>query len=210
MVVARQGADAVGRAPVPALVRGWSPPAWVRLATLLLALGAMTSPVVAAPAQTSSEYDLKAAFLFNFAQFVEWPPQAFIDASSPITIAILGVDPFGASLDEIVAHETAHNRPIVVRRYHSVEEVEHCQILFISQSKSRELKYIASKLEHRSILTVGETKDFAAHSGIIGFEVNQRRLRLRINLAAANATGLTISSKLLRQATIVSPGGADQ
>ena len=210
MVVARQEADAVGQAPMPALVRSWSWPARAQLAAILLVLGAMTSPVEAAPGQTSREYDLKAAFLFNFAQFVEWPPQAFADANSPITIAILGVDPFGTSLDEMVANETAHNRRIVVRRFHSVEQVENCQILFISQSQSRDLKRIASTLDHRSILTVGETKDFAARSGIIGFEVNQRRLRLRINLAAANATGLTISSKLLRQADIVTPRGTGQ
>jgi hypothetical protein len=195
---------------MPTLVRAWSWPTHEPLAVILLVLGVMTSPVEAAPSQVSHEYDLKAAFLFNFAQFVEWPPQAFADANTPITIAILGEDPFGASLDEIVANETAHNRRIVVRRYHSVEEVENCQILFISQSNSRDLKHIASKLDHRSILTVGDTENFAARAGIIGFEVNQRRLRLRINLAAATAMGLTISSKLLRQAAIVGPGGTGQ
>jgi hypothetical protein len=180
---------------------------WLALA--LLALSAGVTPANAAPSPMSREYDLKAAFLFNLAQFVDWPASVFPDPSTPITIAILGEDPFGDSLDQIVANETAHDRPIVVRRFRSVEDLGDCQILFISPSLSANWKRLASKLDRRSILTVGETKDFAVHSGIVGFELKQRRLRLRINLEAATARGLTISSKLMRQAEIVGvPGGA--
>lgn len=179
-------------------------------ALLLAALGALaTLPVAAAPELPSAaqEYDLKAAFLFNFAGFVEWPTDAFPDARAPLTIGVLGDDPFGSSLDELVAGETIRNRPLLIRRYRSVEQVEGCQILFVSSSEAERLDQIARALARRSILTVGETKDFAVKSGIIGFELTQRRLRLRINLAAASDARLTISSKLLRQAQIIRSNG---
>lgn len=160
-----------------------------------------TGPVV------TREYALKAAFLFNFAQFVDWPPEAFAGANVPFTIGVLGVDPFGANLDALVSGEKVRDRPLVVRRYESLAQVDSCHILFISSSEAGRLDQIAKALAHRSVLTVGETKDFAAHSGIIGFEVSQRRLRLSINVAAATDARLTISSKLLRQARIVGARG---
>ena len=155
----------------------------------------------------TEEYDLKAAFLFNFAQFVDWPADAFATATTPITIAVLGDDPFGAKLDALVAGETIRRRPLVVRRYRSVEQIDTCHVLFISSSETSRLDHIAQALAHRSILTVGETKDFAAHGGIIGFALSQRHLRLQINVAAASEARLTISSKLLRQAHVVRSGG---
>src|SRR5438094_1030718 len=83
----------------------------------------------------TQEYDLKAAFLFNFAQFVEWPPQSFAGPNAPIVIGVLGEDPFGSSLDEIVEGETVHEHPLVIRRYHSIDQHDYCQILFISLSE---------------------------------------------------------------------------
>jgi hypothetical protein len=173
-------------------------------------VAAMAMPVESAnatvPAVVAREYDLKAAFLFNFAQFVEWPADAFAAANSPITIGILGTDPFGDRLDSLVAGETVRNRRLVVRRYRSIEQVDACHILFIAASEGGQLSQIAKALAHRSVLTVGETKDFTARSGIVGFELSQRRVRLRINLDAASVARLTISSKLLRQARIVASG----
>lgn len=180
----------------------------------LAALGALAAFGVAAaipgsgraaePAPAlAQEYDLKAAFLFHFAQFVEWPDDAFADAGAPIAIGVLGRDPFGATLDALVAGETVRSRPLVVRRYRSSDEIGDCHILFIGATDAGEVERILRSLGRRSILTVGETADFAAEAGVIGFELAQRRLRLRINLAAAANARLTISSKLLRQATIV-------
>jgi len=178
---------------------------------MIAIVGALSMPPAelrASPANAvTQEYDLKAAFLFNFAEFVEWPAEAFADASSPFTIGILGDDPFGRSLEEIVTNETVRNRKLVVRRFQSVEQVDSCQILFISSSETKRLDHIFAALGRRSILTVGETKEFTARSGIIAFDVSQRRLRLRINLAASTDAGLTISSKLLRQAEIVRSSG---
>jgi len=168
---------------------------------------ALLLPVVGAGAveqhMVTQEYDLKAAFLFNFAQFVEWPAEAFGEARAPIVIGVLGNDPFGRSLDDIVAGETIRSRPLVVRRYQSIEQADSCHILFISSSEAGQLEHVLKTLGHRSVLTVGETRDFTSRAGMIGFDVSQKHLRLRINLAAAQDARLTISSKLLRQAQIV-------
>jgi hypothetical protein len=149
------------------------------------------------------EYDLKAAFLFNFAQFVEWPPEAFPDASSPFVICVLGDDPFGKSLDEIVAHETIRNRRIEIRRYRDVQEISGCQILYVGASETPRLSHILAAIDGKRILSVGETDPFTAYNGIIQFLVVENRLRLRINVEAAKMAKLSISSQLLRQAEIV-------
>lgn len=172
-----------------------------------MAMIALGLAATLARASQTREYDLKAAFLFNFAQFVEWPAEAFADSTSPITIGVLGDDPFGQSLDHIVAGERVRRRAFVVRRFRSVDQVQSCQILFVSSSERKRLDRILGALAHRSVLTVGDTKDFTDHSGIIGFDLEQQRLRLRINVAAANDARLTISSKLLRQAVVVGAGG---
>src|SRR5947208_4462362 len=115
-------------------------------------------PAQTAPAQ---EYQLKAVFLFNFAQFVEWPPQAFPDRQVPLVIGVLGEDPFGAYLDETVRDEKVNNRPLAVQRYRRVEEIKSCHILFISRSEAGRLEQILARLKGRHILTVADTEGFA-------------------------------------------------
>jgi hypothetical protein len=179
-------------------------------ALLLLVVFAIGAPAGAdSRARRTAEYDLKGAFLFNFTQFVDWPSDAFAARDSPFTIAIVGDDPFGLGLDEMVANELAHDRKIVVRRYKAVEELDDCQLLFVGISEPGPLGHALSVVAHRRVLTVGETRAFTARSGMITFELSQRRLRLKINVAEARAAGLTISSKLLRQAEIVGPGSAE-
>jgi len=155
----------------------------------------------------TQEYDLKAVFLLNFARFVDWPADAFQEAGTPIVIGVLGADPFGTTLQETVANESAHDRKVVVKHYRSVDELEPCQILFVPDSESAQWPKLAGNLAHRSTLTVGEGRNFTARDGMIAFERSGRRLRLRVNLAAATAAHLTISSKLLRQAEIVASEG---
>jgi len=173
---------------------------------LLLAAPALAwAAAEPASVRRMEEYDLKAAFLFNFTRFVEWPAEAFVSESAPITIGILGRDPFGKHLDDMVEDETVHGRKLTVRRYASVEDLGPCQILFICPEEAEHWDPIAAKIGKRGTLTVGDGSNFAAHAGMIGFEMVQNHLRLRINLAAARAAKLTISSQLLRQATIVGP-----
>lgn len=114
--------------------------------------------VLEVPAQTkiSREYQVKAAFLFNFTQFVTWPPETFTNTGEPFCIGILGDDPFGAFLDETVRNEKVNGHPLVIQRYHSTEDIKACQILFVSRSESGQVKRILTDIKGRNILTVGD------------------------------------------------------
>jgi hypothetical protein len=175
---------------------------WLLLSVLLVS-GALA---LSAPAAAPGEYQLKAVFLFNFAQFVEWPPQAFPDAQAPLVIGVLGMDPFGAYLDETVRGETVNNRPLVVQRYGRVEDINTCHILFISRSEADRLEQIVASLKGRSILTVSDAEDAALRGVMIRMIMVENKIRLRINLEEAQAANLKISSKLLRPAEIVTSG----
>lgn len=157
----------------------------------------------AADAATSPEFQVKAVFLFNFAQFVEWPAGAFENAQSPLVIGVLGSDPFGRFLDDVVNGERVNGHVLAIRRYRKIEDVEHCHVLFVSGSEGPHVAKIAQALQGRAILTVCDWEGLARHGAIIRFLNEDDRVRLQINLAAAKAAGLTISSKLLRSAEIV-------
>jgi len=164
-----------------------------------------TSPTFAQRA-SFKEPEVEAAFLFNFAQFVEWPPEAFPSPQSPIVIGVLGDDPFGGVLDDLIKGEVVRNRPLVVERFRRVDDIKTCHILFISRSERRQYARILSALDGRPILTVGETEDFGASGGVIRFMTDQNHIRLRINVGIAKSTGLSISSNLLRPAEVVGAG----
>jgi YfiR/HmsC-like len=177
--------------------------AWLfrlRLAVALLATGAVYAAAV------PSEYQVKAVFLFNFAQFVDWPAGAFPRPDAPFVIGVLGQDPFGVQLDEVVRGETINKRPLVVKRYRNVTDVQDCNILFIGSTESGHLDEVLAAVKGRSILTVGDA-DPAGQRGVMIRLVNEHnRIRLRIDVGAAKAGNLTISSKLLRPAEIVGEG----
>jgi hypothetical protein len=163
----------------------------------------VATPAVSRPPQASQEYRIKAVFLFNFAQFVDWPPEAFATPQSPFVIGVLGDDPFDGVLEEAIRGESTHARPLSVQRFRRVSEIESCHILFISRSESSRLPEILAALKGRSILTVGEAENFARGGGMIRFVTDNNRIRLRVNVDAARAANLRISSKLLRPAEII-------
>jgi hypothetical protein len=154
-------------------------------------------------AQPVTEYDLKAVFLFNFAQFVEWPPDSFATADSPIVIGVLGEDPFGTALDQLVSDTPVKGRRIVVRRFERVEDLDVCHLLFINVRNAARLRAVITALDKRATLTVGDVEPFLEQGGMIQFVTQDDRIKLRINLGAATAAGLTLSSKLLRPAQII-------
>lgn len=159
----------------------------------------------AAKADTAPEYQVKAAFLYNFIRFIDWPPDAFSSPEAPFVIGILGNDPFGRYIDEIVKGEKAGNHPIVVQRYRNIKDIVHCHILFINTGEAIHLKEILSFTDRRSILTVSDSGNFTASGGIIGFFKEENKVRLQINIASARNAQLDISSKLLSLARIVNP-----
>ena len=157
--------------------------------------------------QVSREYQLKAVFLYNFAQFTEWPPDAFQDPQAPIIIGIFGKDPFGESLDEAVRGEKVGGRPLVIRRFTRLEDVQTCHILFLTDSQSKRLPAILAAVKGRGILTVSDMENFVPQGGMVRFLTRNNRIQLRINMDAVKAARLTISSKILRSAEIVSSDG---
>jgi len=166
-------------------------------------LGLMALLRGACGAEAPTEYQVKAVFVYNFSRFVEWPPQAFSAPDEPFVIGILGGDPFGARLDEAVRGEQIDRHPLLVRRFRNLGEIGDCRILYIDRSESAQLQQILAALAHRSTLTVSDLDGSSQRGVMIQFTTENNRIRLRINVESARASGLTISSKLLRSAEIV-------
>jgi hypothetical protein len=174
-----------------------------------MAAGLAIMGVQSGAAQTvqASASEVQAVFLFNFAQFVDWPAEAFSDSRAPLVIGILGKDPFGDFLDETVRGETVRGRSFRVDRYRRVEEVRECHILFISRSETKRVDSILAALKDKPILTVSNDDDLERGGGIIRFILDKSKIRLSVDLEAAQAARLTFSSKLLRSAQIVPRSG---
>jgi hypothetical protein len=154
----------------------------------------------------SREYQLKAVYIYHFTEFVDWPKTAFSTPDSPIVIGVLGPDPFAGHLEQAIRDERVRNRRLIIQRYQRVQEVENCHLLFISASENARLEGILAELKGRSILTVGETEDFALRGGMIQFIKVENRIRFRVNLGAARAAKIQISSKILRSAEVLNAG----
>jgi len=161
----------------------------------------------AAQSARAPEYQVKAAFLYNFAKFVEWPAQAFSSSPAPFRICVLGRDPFGDTLTSIVQGKLIYGHPIVALTLPSAAEVRPCHVLFISNTDSAILKAALDRMRGFPILTVGESADFLPLGGMINFVLEQDRVRFEINLGAAEQHHLKLSSKLLAVARVVNVGG---
>jgi hypothetical protein len=166
-------------------------------ATLKLFLGLLLASNGYAQDAQPSEYQVKAAFIFNFVKFVDWPPGAFADAKAPLSIGVLGENPFGANLERTVHAKTLNNRSIMVKECRTLEEARKCQLLFISASEKKPLQEILEGLAGTHILTVGEADTFIKSGGMINFFREGNRFRFEINDDAARKAGLKIDSKLL-------------
>ena len=149
--------------------------------------------------QTGSEYEVKAAFLYKFASFVEWPDA---DPGRSLTICVAGRDPFGAALDRIVKGKTVNGRTFLIRRLKSVDPASGCQILFIAASERRRLKSILEGLQSEPVLTVGDVPEFCESGGVVNLAVSENRVQLEIRPGAAERAGLELSSRLLSLARI--------
>ncbi len=176
---------------------------WLVLTVLLFAF---RTSVLAQPA-TPKEYQIKAVFLFNFAQFIEWPSTALTTNTGPFRIGVLGDNPFGTFLEETVRGEAIKNHQIVVQRAQEAAELKGCQLIFISKSEKKRLPEILTSLDSAAVVTVGEVEGFAQNGGIINFYIEDKKVRFEINPAAAHRAGLKLSSQLLSLGKIVEPSG---
>lgn len=149
-----------------------------------------------------SEYKLKAAFLYHFSQFVDWPPTTYAAANAPFVIGLLGDNPFGNDLEQTVHGKNLGPHALMVRAFHSLAEATNqCQILFISSSEQKRLPEILASLGGGNLLTVGEAENFGEAGGMIQFVMEGTKIRFRINEAATQRAGLKVSAKLLSLAS---------
>jgi len=157
--------------------------------------------------QRPSEYQVEAAYLYNFGRFVEWPAKGASPQNSSFSICVLGEDPFGAALDKTLAGETIGNQKVAARRISGLQESADCQILFISSSEAKRLNKIIEALGNSAVLTVSDIPQFSQHRGMIQLLMDGNRIRFEVNLAATQRAGLTLSSELLKVATAVRRDG---
>jgi hypothetical protein len=172
---------------------------------LLALLGGVGGFSTARAADEFPEYQLKAAFLYNFARFVTWPTNSTTDTSTPVTIGILGTDPFGSLLRDTVQGKTVNGRKIVVTQLARDEKPAGCHILFISRSEKDRIPSILDSVKGQSVLTVSEVDQFAQGGGMINLIVVSQSVRFEINLQAIEHVGLQVSSKLVGLGIRVKP-----
>lgn len=169
---------------------------------IVFALSLSSGFAGAAPAVPREK--VEAVYLLNFGRFVEWPAEDFTNADAPFTIGVVGQDPYGPILDEVVRGEKIERHPIVVRRFSSVAELGSCHILYVAESEADRLDRLFEQLGDRHVLTVSSIPDFASRGGIVQFLHDRERVRFRINLRRAKKSALEMSAKLLRPAEVIS------
>ncbi len=169
----------------------------------MVALAFLAGTGVNSQPQVAQEYEVKAAFLFRFAQFVVWPPRSEGLTSDALSIGIVGQDPFDRALENVVNGKTVGGRSIIIKRFPKVDDLEPCHVLFVSASVSGELSGILKALRGAPVLLVGETDTFAEEGGIIELFLEDRKVRFKVNLRAAARAGIEIDSRLLSLARLV-------
>jgi hypothetical protein len=155
------------------------------------------------PEQPLDEYRVKAAFLYNFAKFVQWPSESFASPTAPFAICVLGHDPFGHSLDDTVAGRTIEGRPFVVRHIASVKQVAGCHVLFIAAAENKRVLPMLADIRMPGVLIVGESDSAAPEGVIVSFRLEAGKVRFAIDTANAERAKLRISSRLLSLAVVV-------
>jgi hypothetical protein len=168
-------------------------PGRMLLVSLVALMGHMLSAQV--QSQATNEYQVKAAFIFNFAKFVDWPSDASGNGGA-LVVGVVGEDPFGGALDQLNGN-TVNGRRLQIKRMRWGDDLRGCQILFISASEGKHLGKILESIKGTSVLTIGEMPQFNQSGGMIRFVIQDNKVRFEINAAAAGQARLRISSKLL-------------
>jgi hypothetical protein len=159
--------------------------------------------IAAGPVGPPDEYQVKAAFLYNFAKFVEWPPEAFENPSQALVVCVLGEDPFGRALDDVVGGRKIEGRALSIRRISDARQARGCRILFVSSSERKTALQVLAALNEPGVLTVGEADSATAEGMIINFTLEGCKVRFAIDEAAAERGKLRLSSRLLSLAIAV-------
>lgn len=160
---------------------------------------------VSAQPSVTTEYQVKAVFIFNFTQFIDWLPSSFAMEQSPLIIGVLGENPFDSYLEETVKGETANGHPLVVQYYKNMDNIDTCHILFINPHETNSVDSILSSLKGRNILTITNNYDNSEQEEVIRFFIRNHKTGFQINPNAAKNASLNMSSKLLNVAIIYVP-----
>jgi hypothetical protein len=184
----------------------------IRNRLLLPAIAAITytllAPIsLAAQQNKPSEYQVKAAYIYNFGKFVKWPAESAANQGTSFTICVLGDDPFGATLQSTLAGESLGGRPVAIKRIQKPQDATSCHILFLNAAEDSHLRGILADLGQASVLTVSDMPDFSKRGGMIQFVLQDNRVRFQINRTSAEAAGLTLASDLLKVAAAVTGTG---
>lgn len=156
----------------------------------------------------TSEYRLKAAFIYNFLPYIEWPAEDFPAANSPLIIGIMGTDPFGKEIDDTFRDKRINNRDVVIRRFKSADKIMPCHVLFVSRSERDRVDEVLRAVHGKSVFSISDIEGFAQAGGTLQFFLEGNKLRFEINPNAAKRARLQVSSKLLRLAKIVATNGS--
>ena len=168
-----------------------------------MACALLAVPMTHAQSPKPTDYEVKAAYLYHFGRFVEWPAKATTTKTDSFTICVLGEDPFGPALDVTLAGEMMGNQKVAARRISSPRDSVDCRILFISASEADRLNKVIDALDNSAVLTVSDIPQFSRHRGMIQLVLKENRIRFEVNLTATQRAGLTLSSELLKLATAV-------
>jgi hypothetical protein len=177
---------------------------YLRNVVLSFAL-ALTVRLIAAghPEGRPDEYQVKAAFLYNFAKFVEWPQEVFAGTNDPFVICVLGEDPFGRTLDDVLVGKKVEGRAFAVRRISDARRATGCQILFVSSSEQKPVLSFIASMKPAGILTVGESDSPTCEGMIVNLVLDDGKVRFSINTNLADREKLSFSSKLLSLAKVL-------
>jgi hypothetical protein len=174
-----------------------------RWLVVAIASGLLAIPGLHAQHSKPTDFQVKAAYLYNFGRFIEWPANVTPAKAGSFNICVLGEDPFGPALDVTLDAETIGNQRVVARRISSPHESGDCRILFISSTEANRLNKIIESVDKTGVLTVSDAPQFSQHGGMIQFVQEGNRIRFEVNLSATQRAGLTLSSELLKVATAI-------
>lgn len=177
-----------------------------RRVVAVLAWAGLAATAASAATPPPQEYEVKAAFLYHFAHLVDWPTPS--DPAEPFVVAVVGRDPFGGTLEEVLAGKSVRGQPVRIQRLAAAAQLEEARpsILFVGDEDGEDLRRALSAVAGQPVLTVGEAPRFAERGGMIGFRVtDEGRVAFDINLQRAQQSGLRMRSQLLKLARIVGP-----
>ena len=174
---------------------------FITIVILALLMIGSAAPSVFAEQQKAGEYQVKAACLYNFINFIEWPPQSSFESSPTITLCIIGDDPFGGALTDF-QNETVRGKKLLIK-HRSSDDLKGCNILFLPASEKHHAAKILRSIGKSDVLTVSDTEESAKQGIIISFFIEQKKVRFAVNRYTAQQAGLKISAKLLKLAKII-------